>query len=195
MNPDTLRAELLALEAEDLRVRAELFQQGAPAQGYHPTMEAVHRTNAVRLREIIDHAGWPGRQLVGEDGARAAWLIAQHAIGEPDFQRRCLVLLKQSAARGDVPAHQPAYLEDRIRVFEGRGQLYGTQFEPDAEGNSVPSLIEDPEHLEERRRTVGLRPLADQPPQTSQSDANSPEIRQKVEREWEEWLRRVGWRS
>ena len=39
-----------------------------------------------------------------------------------------------------VPAWQPAMLEDRIRVFEGRPQLYGTQLEPDEQGNMRPRL-------------------------------------------------------
>ena len=31
-----------------------------------------------------------GRDLAGKDRAEAAWLIAQHATGEADFQRRAL---------------------------------------------------------------------------------------------------------
>jgi hypothetical protein len=36
--------------------------------------------------------------LVGEDGAHAAWLLAQHADRDPAFQRRCLDLLTQAVA-------------------------------------------------------------------------------------------------
>jgi hypothetical protein len=56
-------------------------------------MEDVHRKNAERLRELLELFGWPAVDIAGQDGAEAAWLIAQHAIGEPDFQRRVLALL------------------------------------------------------------------------------------------------------
>jgi len=52
-------------------------------------------------------------------------------------------------------------LEDRIRVFENRPQLYGTQLKPDAHGNPRPHAIEDRERVDERRRAVGLEPLAE----------------------------------
>jgi hypothetical protein len=106
---------------------------------YVPEMEAIHRHNAARLREIIGEHGWPHEEIAGEDGAKAAWLIAQHAIGEPDFQRQTLVLLKKHTAEGKLPAWQAAYLEDRIAVQEGRPQRYGTQSIDDIrDGRSRP---------------------------------------------------------
>ena len=147
-----LRRELLALATEDGRVRQELAVEGSLYEGYHPRMEAVHRRNAARLAMILDEHGWPVPSLVGPEGAEAAWLIAQHAIGEPAFQRRCLRCLREAAGAGDLPSWQPAMLEDRIRMFEGRPQLYGTQLETDHEGRLRPYRIEDPERVEERRR-------------------------------------------
>src|SRR5688500_3348445 len=98
-----LRAELLAMTEEDLRVRTELAEHGSLFDGYHPRMELVHRRNATRLSAILDRCGaWPGRSLVGGDGAHAAWLIAQHAIGDPVLQRRALQLLRVAAAQGEA---------------------------------------------------------------------------------------------
>lgn len=34
-------------------------------------------------------AGRPGMSLVGEQGAREAWLLAQHADRDPTFQEKC----------------------------------------------------------------------------------------------------------
>jgi hypothetical protein len=36
------------------------------------------RAHTARLRAIVSQYGWPGRSLVGEDGADAAWLLLQH---------------------------------------------------------------------------------------------------------------------
>lgn len=126
---EALRRELIAMRDEDLCMREDLLRRGVLGDGYHPKMEAVHGRNAARLRQLIGEHGWPGKTLVGEDGAEAAWLILQHAIGEPDFQRSGLKALKAAAEAGEVPRWQVAYLEDRVRFFEGRPQLYATQFD------------------------------------------------------------------
>ncbi len=191
----SLRDELLALAENDVKVRAELAADGSLFDGYHPRMEAVHRHNAVRLREIIEVYGWTGRQLVGEDGAEAAWLIAQHAIGEPAFQRRCLELLQAATAAGDAPAYQAAFLEDRIRVFEGRRQLYATQFDIGEDGYPKPYEIEEPEKVDERRQSVGLEGLAAQISRADWVEPPSATARAQREQQYQQWLRRVGWRS
>ena len=189
---DALRRELLALAAEDQRVRAELDAEGTLHDGYHPRMEAVHRRNAAVLRAVLDAHGWPGRTMVGDDGAEAAWLIVQHAIGEPELQRRCVALLRAAAERGDAPAWQPAYLEDRVRRFEGRPQRWGTQIETDDEGRPVMPALEEPETVDARRAAVGLEPLAER--LASVGTLPVPRDRERFAHEYAEWLRRVGWR-
>jgi hypothetical protein len=124
----SLREELLAMAAEDQRVRAELAADGSLFDGYHPRMAEVHRRNAARLTEILDLHGWPGRDLVGADGAAAAWLVLQHAIGDPPLMRRGLELLWRLAP-GEIGPARLAMLEDRVRAFEGRPQRYGTQYD------------------------------------------------------------------
>ena len=123
---EELRRKLLAMAEEDQRVRAELAATGELFQGYAPRMAEVHARNARQLESVIAEHGWPGKSLVGDDGAHAAWLVLQHAIGNPGLQRKCLPLLRDAAARGDMEPAHPAYLEDRINFFERRPQRYGT---------------------------------------------------------------------
>jgi hypothetical protein len=188
-----VRAELLAMRDEDLRVRQELAEAGALGPGYNPRMEAVHRKNAARLRELVAEHGWPGRDIAGVDGAEAAWLILQHNIGEPEMQRTYLALLKAAVSCDQVPAWQTAYLVDRICVMEGRPQIYGTHFAYNDDG--LMDLVEciDPDRLDERRASVGLQPVAE-----SQREPAPPRIsREQVERErrdMDHWARGAGWR-
>lgn len=189
----TLAAELIALREHDQSVREELARDGSLFAGYHPRMEAVHRVNAARLREIIAEHGWPGTPLVGMRGAEAAFLIAQHAIGEPAFMRRCRELLAAAVAAGAAPAWQLAYLDDRIRVFEDKPQRYGTQLRAGADGRAEPCPLEDPQNVEALRREVGLPPLAellarshpDPPPRAGDQAAADAADRR--------WRREVGW--
>lgn len=185
-----LRDELLSMADEDRRVRAELAADGSLFDGYHPRMEEVHRRNATRLKEIIAAHDWLGRRLVGDDGAAAAWLVLQHAIGDPPLQRRGLALLWQAAATGDADPAHAAKLEDRVAVFEGRPQRYGTQFDWDEEGQLTLHPIADLECVDERRREVGLSPLV--PPE---AEAAPPGDLKERRRRAEAWARSVGWRA
>ena len=189
---EPLAAELVALRERDLTMRAELASDGSLFDGYHPRMEIVHRANAARLREIIAEHGWPGTPLVGARGAEAAFLIAQHAIGEPPFMRRCRELLAAAVAAGAAPAWQLAYLDDRINVFEDRPQRYGTQLRPGADGRLEPCPLAEPESVEQRRRDVGLQPLADLLAKAQPDPPRPGDQAAKAAAELE-WRRKVGW--
>ena len=129
---EQLRWELLARRAEDQRIRTQL----SPPPGQH----------AVRLP--------------GEEGAAAAWLLAQHADRDPVPQRAFLDALRGAVDQGEASSAHLAYLEDRVRVNAGLPQLYGTQFT--VTGREFgPHPIEDPQRLDERRAEAGLEPFAD----------------------------------
>jgi hypothetical protein len=193
-----IRRELLGMAEEDHRVRSELVADGSLFDGYHPRMRAVHQANADRLAAILRDGGWPGVPQVGDDGAKAAWLIVQHAIDRPAFQREALERLRLAAAQGDVPAMQPAVLEDRIRTLEGRPQRYGTQFDWDESGELSPFPVEDPEGVDERRRAIGLGPLDEAvraQRRAAAAEGDRPPGDWHARRQgMDEWLREVGWR-
>lgn len=159
---EELRAELKRMAREDQETRDELLRTGRlPRNGYAEQMRRVHERNNARLREIVARYGWPGRSVVGEDGCEAAWLVVQHAVLEPEFQRECVALLERAVASGEAQGWQLAYLTDRVLMCEGKAQIYGTQYLPVAGGKSVPYTIADPEHVDARRRAVGLCSLAE----------------------------------
>jgi hypothetical protein len=156
-----LRAELLARREEDQRIRKAVVEPGKTlTREQQAEWERIDEANTMWLNDLVDARGWPGESLVGVDGAGAAWLFAQHADRQPGLQRKFLELLREAVAAGEASATNLAYMEDRVRVAEGRPQLYGTQF------TSIvvrwgPFPIEDEERVDERRAAVGLGPLAD----------------------------------
>lgn len=183
------------MRAEDSRVREELAKDGLLREGYDPRMEAIHQRNAARLEAIVEEHGWPGRSLAGEDGAEAAWKTLQHAIGRPDLIRRFLPLLQEAAAAGEIPDWQPAYVLDRIRFFEGKPQVYGTQYDWDEEGFSKLWPVEDPERVNEKRKSVGLPPLAEKGARSRLQKPLPPEQARARREAMEAWARSVGWRA
>lgn len=151
-----LRGELLAMRVEDQRVRKNV----GPAMTSQEKEEwrQVDTRNEKRMMAIIAEHGWPGKSLVGTDGAHAAWLLVQHC--SRTFQEECLPLLEKAVAQQEATGKDYAYLLDRVLMHRGKPQVYGTQFRT-MDGTTLVHPIEDPDHLDERRRSVGLGPWAD----------------------------------
>jgi hypothetical protein len=167
-----LREELLRrldLDQQARRAGRALFEKAAggilrlaellPAeQEILARLEDVDRDNTRWLGELVNRQGWPGRSLVGEDGAVAAWLLAQHADQDPPLQRRCLELMRAVPGTEVSPGHI-AYLTDRVLLAEGESQVYGTQMTM-VDGEYRPESLRDPDSVDQRRAAVGLDPMA-----------------------------------
>jgi hypothetical protein len=153
-----LRQELLALVEQDHAFHSAPDHDPDSDQVQRQRLELLGRLRR-RLVEILDTYGWPGRSLVGQDGAEAAWMLALHTMPDPDVLRRCLTLLQAAAAAGEAEPSQVAFLVDRLSLVERNVQVYGTTICRQEDGSFGPPLLEDPDHVDERRRAVGLPPL------------------------------------
>jgi hypothetical protein len=173
-----LRAELLDMEKEDLDIRNSVIKEfaakGMPFGGSKPItdpamvkafleptrkMNEVDKKHRMRLKEIVKKYGWPGKSLVGKDGAHAAWLLAQHSERDLAFQKRCLKLMK-AAPKGEVEGQDIAYLTDSLLIAERKKQLYGTQLQVKG-GTFKPRPIEDEANVDKRRAAMGMSSLAE----------------------------------
>lgn len=152
---EALRQELLAMRRADQSARAGHRSAGVEAE---PAIRKLDLERAARLDAIVARVGWPGKSLVGDDGASAAWLILQHST--PELMKRCLPLVEAAVDRGEASRSELAYLTDRILVIDGKPQRYGTQLVR-TETGLVPAPIEDETHVDARRAAVGLGPLSD----------------------------------
>jgi hypothetical protein len=77
------------------------------------------------------------------------------------FVRRaqCRDLIDRASETGDAPRWQFALIDDRIRVFEGRPQRYGTQLRHGPSGLE-PHPLENEARINSMRMQAGLPPLA-----------------------------------
>ena len=192
-------ATLLELQRRDMDYRDELIRRGTLGNGYDPGMAKIHADNADALARIIDDLdGFPTVDIVGPEASAAAWLVVQHAIGSPDFMRRCRDLLATAVATGTGDAVQLAYLTDRIAVFEGRPQRYGTQFNWDAAGELSPQGVMHEAAVDARRRSLGWPPLVEQTrlmrERAARAGEHPPEDQAVRRAAYVEWLEEVGWR-
>ena len=163
----SLRTQLLELVGRDQINRegidSVLAARGAGSPGADSALKALAAADApllARLLEIVKAHGWPGRALVGDDGAHAAWLVLQHAPS--DVQRSMLPLVRAAAARHDARSSDVALLEDRVLADDGKPQRYGSQLAyPPTGGTPKVRPIEDEACVDARRASVGLEPLAE----------------------------------
>jgi hypothetical protein len=153
-----VRAQLLRLDRIDAVLRSRWVATGFKDRALERKLEALNTAAIDWLREVIALHGWPGRSLVGRAAADAASRLIQHADCSLAFQRRCLRLTKEAAARGDVPLRHVAYLTDELRLRAGRRQLFGTKFRKE-KGRLVPYPIEREHEVDERRKQMELEPL------------------------------------
>jgi len=189
--------QIIKLKNDDLKLRDRLIQNNELSDGYNKEMEVLHNENADRLNEIINKIGYPTIEKVGKEANDAAWLVIQHSIGKPAFMKKCLELLEQESKVGRANDMHLAFLSDRIAVFEGRPQLYGTQFDWDATGVLNPMPYDDIKSVNQRRKSIGLNTLEEQRvllvERARVENETKPLDFEQRKKEMEEWKRCVGW--
>ncbi len=165
-----LRRELLRMQQEDQKYRTRIGniekmslppeEKQKRASVLWEKQEKIDQRNIKRLAQIIEKYGWPSRSLIGKEGSVTAFLIVQHA--DLAYQKKYFPLLKEAVSKGEADPDDAALLEDRILMFEGKKQLYGTQLRFNEVTKQMELWpIEDEERVDARRASVGLEPIAE----------------------------------
>lgn len=188
---------LIAFKNADLEMRDRLSRNGQLGQGYNEEMEKLHNHNAEALDQLITTIGYPTIDKVGVEGHEAAWLIIQHSISKPAFMKKCVKLMENESGKNRVNPKHLAYLTDRVATFQGKPQLYGTQFDWDENGELQPSDYDDLYKVNQRRVSVGMNTLEEQTAiirkQAREENQSAPTNHEGRKKELEAWKQKVGW--
>lgn len=87
------------------------------------------------------------------------FLLIQHS-GDLELMEKALPWVANMMIEGRIARSNYALMVDRIAVFKGLDQVYGTQGTGE-EGHYVPQRIESPEEVDERRALMRMRTLSD----------------------------------
>lgn len=120
-------------------------------------MVKVDSVNQIEICAILDSCGFVGSDKVGK-ACSTFWLIIQHA---PHLQKKYFPMFVEAMKRGDLHPSSIALMDDRIAVFEGRPQKYGTQIRQDADGKMVLEPLLDPDKVDQWRQEMDMEPLID----------------------------------
>jgi hypothetical protein len=159
VNYDSLRLQLEIMYDDDQEVRRILLDSigvtSPAAQPYFRQIAAVDSINRIKLLTILDTYGILERSKIGAKAADAYFLIIQHS--DTALMVNWLPELKRLSQVGEADRSACAMMEDRLRMYRGQKQIYGTQaavFRKDKVLAIWP--VEDPMKVNERRREVGL---------------------------------------
>ncbi|NVO32592.1 DUF6624 domain-containing protein [Hymenobacter lapidiphilus] len=161
-----LKKELDAIYASDQGSRqgyeAIAKQYGTDSPEMRALWKQMQLTDSLNLRKItalIDSRGWPTKAQVGGMGTQTVFLVVQHS-NLPTMQKY-FPMAQQAAARGDLAKSALALMQDRLLMWQGKPQMYGSQLTQDNKTNKmVFHPIEDEAHVDERRAAIGMEPLA-----------------------------------
>ena len=129
----------------------------AEAEALHE-MQRVDKLNQEQICKILDSRGFVGSDKVG-DAVGTFWAVIQHS--DVNIQKKYLPLFREAAQRGDIAKESVAMMEDRINMFEGKPQRYGSQIEEDEHGNPRLYKLLDESKVDEWRSEMGMEPLKD----------------------------------
>jgi hypothetical protein len=151
------KADTAALKSQLQRIfdRDQNTRTHADSAFYMGRMDSL---NLIEVEKIISRYGWPGQSFVGQKGNVTVFLVIQHA--ELAVQEKYLPLLRASVAKGESRASNLALLEDRIRMRQGKKQIYGSQIHFNKETGAQEFWpIEDEASVNTRRAKMGMQPI------------------------------------
>jgi len=189
--------QLIDAAKKDMCIRAELLESGELMKAiYHPRMEKCHIENAAILEKFLDAYGWPAPSTWSNEVHDAAWLIGIHSVGQPNILKRVFYFIEKLWQAKEVDGGNYARLYDRIALYEGRPQKYGTQLWASIKGWYAPDL-ENPEKVDEYRRSVNLSRLHDWIKEASEGDFNgyTQDDQSPHDEKFIAWLTSCGWRK
>ena len=121
-------------------------------------MNRIDSINQAAICHILDTRGFVGSDVVG-NACNAFWLVIQHAPLE--LQKKYFPMFVQGMQRGDLPKANIALMDDRIAMFEGRPQKYGSQLVEGDDGKMQLHPLLDPAMVDQWRKEMDLPPLSD----------------------------------
>lgn len=158
-----LRQRLLEIGRRDQDIRQAFMmafntQNQALIDSLTREMHAIDSINEMEICDILDTRGFVGRDQVGE-ACGVFWMVIQHAPLE--LEKKYFPKFVEAMKRGDIPKSHIAMMDDRIAMFEGRPQRYGTQYVEKEQGKWALYELLDAEKVDQWRQEMDLGPLAD----------------------------------
>ena len=160
-----IRQELHRIRQRDQQIREAITAVGLESPAAVPLfkqMRGIDSVNQIYVRHLLTTTEWPARSQVGDTAAGTVFLVVQHSSRALIAQQ--LPALRKLVRHGEAWATDAAMMEDRLRMFSGKKQRYGTQaanwVRPD--GTRVIWPIQRPARVNRYRQQRGFPTTVEQ---------------------------------
>lgn len=144
----------------ELDARLQRDQDALSSKGDQELRTKVTAENLAYLRSIARQYGWIDIPRFGKRAAAVAVILLKHSDDLPLMEAALPTVEHDAEANGGGP-QVTAILTDEVLIVTGHRQRYGTQLGQDQAGKPCVVPIDDLAGLADRRRHLGLPPLAD----------------------------------
>jgi hypothetical protein len=158
-NYDSLRTVLEKMVDRDQSIRRVLVDSigiDSPNAGpFINEMMNIDADNQKSIRLILNRYGWIEQSKIGTKAAEAFFYSIQHS--DTTLMIKWFPEFKRLADIGEADKVECAMMEDRLLMWKGEKQIYGTQatvFRDDKKVAIWP--IEDSKNVNERRKKIGF---------------------------------------
>lgn len=148
--PITLRDSLIekyGVESKEVQEQQEIYERN-------------HAINERKVKVILDKYGWPGKDIIGEQGNWTICNVIQHSDNE--IRIKYLPMMMQAVKEKKLHPRFLVRTEDRIATERGDLQIYGGQMKyyPETKSFNVWPVY-DPVNIDKRRAEIGLEPISE----------------------------------
>jgi len=161
-SPDSngVNSKLVSMAKADVEVRKIL--QNMSERGLTASEKIAisknDKKNTEALKKILQDNGWDITSNISKKGLNALFLIIQHSTHDTEFQEESLVYIQELYSKEKIPGQQLALLTDRVRIAQGKQQLYGTQADI-VNSEIIFKPIEDELNVDRRRYQLKMPPM------------------------------------
>jgi hypothetical protein len=151
-------------EQEPITLRDSLIEkygvESKEVQGQQEIYEKNHAINERKVKVILDKYGWPGKDIIGEQGNWTICNVIQHSDNE--IRIKYLPMMRQAVKEKKLHPRFLVRSEDRIATERGDLQIYGGQMKyyPETKSFNVWPVY-DPVNIDKRRAEIGLEPISE----------------------------------
>jgi hypothetical protein len=161
INYDSIKLELERIYDADQDIRRILIDSiglDSPEAGkYLSKMNGIDRRNKAKIEAMLEKYGWIKKSKIGEKASEAIFYTVQHT--DLEFLEKYFPQFKKLAEIGEASPIQCAMMEDRLLMWKGKKQIYGTQSSDRLRSDKkyVVWPIENSAGVNELRKKVGFK--------------------------------------
>ena len=151
---------LMALTDQKMRFKKIQSKDQHEIEILNQQIQAADLNNLNEAKKILQKYGWPKISEIGKDGSNNFWLIVQHGDHDVKFQKLALSKMEKFVGTKEIDMENYAFLYDRVQCNLNYKQLYGTQviWTENGRATGFRNILKE-DHVDKRRRSIGLLPL------------------------------------